>query len=99
MTVGHQGGTWQAELREALAQLLDSHVVSAVRRFHQSLSFDQVLVDLRVLHALCGVHVDSETLQSDPLHRQLGDRALSVVISAVDLIGEAEVCDTCPHSA
>lgn len=47
--------------------------------------------------ALGGVHVVSQTLQSDPLHRQLGDGALSVIISTVDLLRETEVCDAHGH--
>lgn len=46
---------------------------------------------------LCCVDVVSQTLQSDPLDRQLGHGALSVVIATVDLLGESKVCDAHHH--
>lgn len=47
--------------------------------------------------ALSGVDIVSQTLQGDPLDGQLGDGALTVIISTVDLFGEAKVCHTHRH--
>lgn len=53
---------------------------------------------MRAYHiALRGVHVVSQTLQSDPLDGQFGHGALTVIIATVDLLREAEVCHTHSH--
>ena len=53
---------------------------------------------LRTHHVtLSGVDAVSQALDSDPLDGHLGDAALAVVVSVVDLLGEAEVRHTNVH--
>jgi len=46
---------------------------------------------------LCCVDIVCQAFQSDPLHRQLRDRPLSIVVAAVDFLGETKICYTHAH--